>query len=80
VQFARESIETLEASLPASFGAATDSSLLLAANFRIYTGQYSEAREAVERLLAPNGQPQTPLQHQAQVRSSLRVEAAVERA
>jgi len=63
----RQSVETLEASLPTALTAATDSSTLLAANFRLIIGDYTEAARLSDRLMAPNNQPQTPLQHQAHV-------------
>lgn len=66
LDFPRESVEALEASLPSALGGSTDSSSLLAANFRLVTGEYSEAAKLVGRLVVA-GQPQTPLQHQAHV-------------
>jgi hypothetical protein len=66
----RDSVDTLEASLPAAQSTSTDSSLLMAANFRLYTGQYADAASLVDRLIPSSGVPQTPMQHQAQVRAA----------
>jgi hypothetical protein len=54
--------------MPPAQSAASDSALLLAASFRLQIKDYDEAESLVSRLIASNGQPQTPLQHQAQVR------------
>ena len=53
--------------MPAAQSAASDSALLLAASFRLQIRDYDEAANLVSRVIAPNGQPQTPIQHQAQV-------------